>query len=124
MSILMIVNPASAEGRIIRPRGNQHMPRVTVETSHALSEEEAVQRLKDKLSALKETYQGQFSDLCEEWNGNTFSYSFRAAGMKFAGTVTVQDSLVKLAAVLPLATIMFRGVIKAQVDKQLGELLA
>ena len=100
------------------------MPRVTVETSHALSGEEAMQRLKDKLSALKDTYQGQFSDLREEWNGNTFSYSFRAAGMKFAGTVTVQDSLVKLAAVLPLATIMFKGVIKAQVDTQLGELLA
>jgi len=124
MSILTIVRPASAEGQIVRAGGNQHMPRVTVETSHALTEEEAVQRLKDKLSALKDTYQGQFSDLREEWNGNTFSYGFKAAGMKFAGTVTVQDSLVKLAAELPLATIMFKGMIKAQIDKQLGELLA
>ena len=124
MSILLIVRPAFAEGQIIRARGNQPMPRVNVETSHALSGEEAMQRLKDKLSALKEAYQGQFSDLREEWSGNTFSYGFKAAGMKFAGTVTVQDSLVKLAAELPLATIMFKGMIKTQVAKELGELLA
>jgi hypothetical protein len=100
------------------------MPRLTVETSHTLSEQEAMRRLQEKVGALKDTYQGQFSDLEEQWNENTFSFGFRAAGMTFAGTATVEAARVRLDAQLPLAVMMFKGMIQARVNQELGSLLA
>jgi hypothetical protein len=100
------------------------MPRLTIETSHRLGEEEALRRLKDKVGALKATFQGQFSDLREEWNGNTFSFGFRAAGMKVAGRATVAAAQVTLDAELPLAVTVFKGMIRARVNEELGNLLA
>jgi hypothetical protein len=100
------------------------MPRLTVETSHTLGEEEALRRLKDKVSALKETYQGHFSELSEEWNGNTFSFGFKAAGMKIAARGTVEPSQVRLDTELPLAVMVFKGMIRARINQELGSLLA
>jgi hypothetical protein len=100
------------------------MPRLTIETPHALAGEEALRRLKDKVSSLKETYRDQFSDLREEWNGNALCFGFKAAGMKFAGTATVEASQVKLSTDLPLMLMMFKGTIEARVGEELGSLLA
>ena len=100
------------------------MPRLTVETSHMLGNEEALRRLKDKVSALKETYQGHFSELREEWDGNTFSFGFKAAGMKVAGRAMVEASQVRLAAELPLAVMVFKRMIQARINEELGSLLA
>ena len=100
------------------------MPRVIVETSHALGRQEAVRRLKEKFSAVSATHQDKVGDLHKEWNENTLSFGFRAAGMKIAGTVTVEDSEVKLAAKLPLAAIMFKGMIEERIREELGDLLA
>ena len=76
------------------------------------------------MSALKDTYRNRFSDLHEQWDDGTLSFRFRAAGMKVAGTATVEDSQVKLDAKLPLAAIVFKNMIKARVDKELASLLA
>lgn len=100
------------------------MPRITVETSHALDVDEAMRRLKDKLAAAKDTYRGQFSDFREEWNGHTFSYAFRAAGMKFSGTAALDGSRVRLDADVPLAVMMFKGMIQARIADELSVLLA
>ena len=100
------------------------MPRVTIETSHALGQEEALRRLKQKISVIKDTYQGQFSDLCEQWNENTLSFGFKATGMKVSGTVTVEDSQVKLAAKVPLAAMVLKGVVQRRVRDELDKLLA
>jgi len=99
------------------------MPRLTVKTSHMLGEEEALRRLKDKVSALKETYQGHFSELREEWDGNTFSFGFKAAGMKVTARGMVDASQVKLDAELPLAVMIFKGMIQARINQELGSLL-
>lgn len=100
------------------------MPRLTMEASHALGQEEALRRLKEKFTVAKATYQGQFKDLHEEWRENTLSFSFRAAGMKVAGTVTVEASEVKLDTQLPLPAMMFKGMIRQRVREELSRLLA
>jgi putative polyhydroxyalkanoate system protein len=100
------------------------MPRLTIETSHALGRDEAQRRLKEKLSTLKETYRDQFSDLAEHWNGHSYSFDFKAAGMKIGGTATLGDSQVRLEAQVPLAVMMFKGMIQARVREELGSLLA
>ncbi len=100
------------------------MPRLDIEATHSLGEEEALRPMKGKMDMLKHTFRDRFSDLREEWNGSSLSFAFKAAGMKVAGTITADDSQVKLAAQLPFAAMMFKGMIKTRVDRELGKLLA
>ena len=100
------------------------MPRVSFETSHTLSREDATRRLQEKASSLKDTYQGQFSDLHENWNGNTFSFGLKVMGMQISGTGTVDASQVKVDVEVPLAAMMFKGTIQSRVNQELGDLLA
>jgi len=99
------------------------MPTLKMTTAHALGQEEAVRRLQEKFSVVRETYRDKVSNLDEQWNGNTLSFAFKAAGMKVSGTVTVGAADVQLDARLPLAAIMFKGLIERQIRAELGELL-
>jgi hypothetical protein len=93
-------------------------------TSHALGQEEALRRLKEKFSVVRDTYRAQVSELVEQWCDNTLSFAFKVVGMKVAGTVTVGASQVQLAAELPLAAMIFKGAIEHRVRSELGNLLA
>ena len=100
------------------------MPRLTMETSHALGREEALTRVKGKIDELKQTHRDAFGDLHEQWDGDTLSFGFRAVGMQVKGTATVEDSGVKLAAELPFAAMMFKGKIEQGIRDELDTLLA
>ena len=100
------------------------MPQLNMETSHALGREEALRRLKEKISRVKDTYHSRVSDLYDEWREDTLSFAFKAVGMEFAGTVTVEASAVKLSTKLPFAAMMFKGVIEQRIREELGDLLA
>jgi hypothetical protein len=100
------------------------MPQLTMESSHALGREEALRRLKEKIGRVKDTYQSRVSDLYDEWKDDTLSFGFKAVGMEFAGTVTVEPSAVKLNTNLPFAAMMFKGVIEQKIREELGDLLA
>jgi len=100
------------------------MPTVTVETPHTLGREEALRRLKEKISQAKGAFGAQLSDQHDEWNEETFTFAFKAMGMKVSGTVTAEDSVVKLAAQLPVAAMMFRGMIQQRLRQELADLLA
>jgi len=99
------------------------MPTLKMATAHALGQEEAVRRLKEKFSVVRETYRGHFSDLDEQWHENTLSFGFKAVGMKVSGTVAVGAADVQLHAKLPLAAIVIKGLIERQIRAELGELL-
>ena len=95
-----------------------------MEAPHSLGREEALRRLKDKFSLAKEAYQGQFKDLQEQWDDDSFTFGFKAAGMKVSGLVAVEESRVTLDARLPLAAMMFKGMIRQRVSDELNKLLA
>jgi hypothetical protein len=99
------------------------MPSLNMQTAHALGQDEAMRRLKDKFSVVRGNYSAHVSDLSEVWKENILSFGFKAAGMKVSGTVTVGDSSVQLAAQLPFAAMMFKGMIEKQIRAELGELL-
>ncbi len=100
------------------------MPHLTIEVPHALDQAEAVRRLKEQFRLAQETYQSHLSDLEEEWTDNTLRFSFRAVGMRIAGTLAVEASLVRIAVELPLAASLFKGLIQQQVCEELGKILA
>jgi len=99
------------------------MPKLSMETPHELGQEEATHRLKHGFSFVKSSFGAHLSDVTEQWDGNALAFGFKAMGMKVSGNVAVEDSVVRLDADLPLAAIMFKGVIEQRVRTELERLL-
>jgi len=99
------------------------MPKLNMETPHELGQEEAVHRLKHGFSFVKSSFAGQLSDVSEQWDENRLAFGFKAMGMKVSGNVLVEDSAVKLDADLPLAAVMFKGLIEQRIRTELDRLL-
>ncbi len=100
------------------------MPKLNMESPHALGRDEALRRLKAKVTEAEDAYGSQVNDLQNEWNDQTLSFGFKTMGMSVAGTVAVEDGVVKLSAKLPMAAMMFKGMIEERIRSELGELLA
>ena len=99
------------------------MPQLALEVPHALGQEEAARRLKQRITDASQSYQSQVSDLRQQWDGHTFSFGFLAMGMKVAGTVAVEQARVKLAAELPFAAMLLKGAIEKRIRQEVGEIL-
>ena len=95
-----------------------------METPHSLEQEEAARRLKEKFASVREAYGDQVTDLQDCWDGNTLSFAFRIMGMKISGTVEVAPAVIRMAAKIPLAAMMFRGQVESRVQEELAALLA
>lgn len=100
------------------------MPNLSVGVAHALGREEAVRRLKEEFLNAKARFGQQLSDLEEEWNGNVLRFAFTSFGIRVRGTVTPDDSEVKVAAELPLVALPLKGAVERQIRDELGRILA
>jgi hypothetical protein len=100
------------------------MPQISLEVPHALSQDEATRRLKQRCDLVGAMYGSHVSELRQEWDGHTLSFGFHAMGMKIAGTVAVELEKVKLAANLPLAAVFLKGTIESRIREEVGGLLA
>ena len=99
------------------------MPRLIMEVPHVLGKEEAARRLRDKFDSVRGSFGGQVNDLVETWDGDRLDFGFSTMGMKVAGNVTVGEQDVKMAADLPFAAMMFKGMIESRIRGELGQLL-
>ena len=100
------------------------MPKLTVAVPHALSEDQAVERLKDRFGDLQRRFGDSVSDFEEEWDGNMLRYRFTALGVKVQGTVATADSNVTVTAELPLLAMPLKGTIETQIRGELEKILA
>ena len=100
------------------------MPQLSVEVPHALTPAQAKARLKEKIDSARDSFGGQVNALQEDWDEQGVSFSFQAVGMRVAGRVRVESRRVHVTADLPLAAIMFRGVIEDRVRQELANVLA
>ncbi len=100
------------------------MAQLIMDVPHQLGPEEALQRLRDKLESVRGQFGGQVSDLQEEWRDNELAFAFSAVGMKIAGTVSVAASHVTVAAELPFAAALFKGLIEQRIREELHSVLA
>lgn len=92
--------------------------------SHRLTQDEATKRIKTLLSEVKNRFADKISDLREEWNGNTGTFSFSAMGFSVSGTLTVKSSEVELSGTLPFAAMFFKGKIESTIREQARTKLA
>ncbi len=100
------------------------MPKVTVTVPHALSEDQAVKRLKHRFGDLQRRFGDSVSDFEEQWDGNVLSYRFTTLGVKVQGTVAAADSNVTVTAELPLLAMPMKGTIENQIRGELEKILA
>ena len=100
------------------------MPRFTMNVPHALGQDEAVRRLKERFQAMAEAYQGQVQGLQQDWEGGVLKFAFRAMGISVGGTVTAEPAEVKVETELPLMAMAFKGAIESQLRAELAKILA
>ena len=100
------------------------MAKLDISIPHTLTEEIALDRVRNLLGEVKSTHGDKISGLSESWNGNTGQFSFTAAGFKISGTLRVSASDVNLNGTLPFAASFFRGTIESTIREEAEKILS
>ena len=100
------------------------MPSFGSEVQHQLGQAGAIARLETFVNKVREQYQGQVSNLTEEWNDHELTFSFSAYGIQIQGTLTVEEALVRMTGTLPFAAIAFKGKIESSLADELQKALS
>ncbi len=100
------------------------MPTFSTEVPHQLGAAQATERLKQFVALVRERYRDFVTDLQGDWTDNLLTFAFQAYGFQIQGTLTVDDTVVRLAGSLPWAAVMFRGQIEQAVAGELQRELA
>ena len=99
------------------------MPKITVTEPHRLPKDEALKRIKGLLGQVKAQYADQISNLQEQWDGYSGTFSFAAMGFSVSGTLTVTDQDATVKGDLPLLAGMFKGRIEQTIRERARQLL-
>jgi hypothetical protein len=89
------------------------------QVKHALGKEKATERLKTFLEQVAERYRDQVTHLDGGWNDNQLTFQLTTYGFNIAGSVTVEEEVVRLEGNLPLAALPFRGKIEQSIASEL-----
>lgn len=100
------------------------MPKFAISVPHALGQEEAVRRIKERFDSIAVTHQGQIQGLQQEWQERLMKFAFQAMGVAVSGTVTVEPAEVQVHTELPLMAMMFKGAVESQLREELTKILA
>lgn len=99
------------------------MPKFSIEVPHQLTADDARGRLMRKAEFLQSRFGDQVKDMTQSWADNVLSFGFKTMGMRFDGTVGVEDERVVVNGDLPFAAMMFKGKIESELKQQLEQIL-
>ena len=99
------------------------MPSIQVTVHHKLTEHEAMSRIKNLVTQLKDEHGDKISNIAEEWHARSGKFSFTFHGLPLSGTVDLHPGAVEIHGKLPLAVSLFRGKIKDVIKEKASELL-
>jgi hypothetical protein len=100
------------------------MPKINTSVPHQLTQEEALSRIQGRIARIKAQYSGMVSDLAEDWDGYSGTFSGSARGFSVSGNLTVDPSVVTVKIALPLVALPLKGKIEARIRSELTTLLA
>lgn len=100
------------------------MPKMTMTIPYQISEDEALTRIKGMINEMKDQHGDKVSNLQENWQGNTGTFSLTAQGFKTGGTLTVEPKQIVLNGDIPWAAKPFQGMIEATIRERVDRLLA
>lgn len=99
------------------------MANLNMTVPHNLPEEEALKRIKNLFTKLREEQKGTIDNVEENWQGNSGTFSFTAKGFDLSGSIQVNETGVDIDADLPFAVSLFKGTIKQVINEKASELL-
>ena len=99
------------------------MSALNLNIPHNLPQEEALARIKNLLTKLKEEQKDTISNVQENWQGNKNNFIFKAKGFDLSGNIIVNASDVEINSQLPFAVSLFKGAISDLITKKTKELL-
>ena len=100
------------------------MPSIQVTVHHKLTEHEAMSRIKNLVTQLKDEHGNKVTNVEEEWHARSGKFSFTFHGFDLSGTLNLHPGTVEIHGKLPLAVSIFRGKIKDVIKEKASELLA
>ncbi len=100
------------------------MANLNVNIPHELSQDEALSRIKNLLTKLKEEHKDMVSNVHEEWTDNKGKFAFTAKGFDIDGLISVNQGGVDIDAKLPFALSFFKGSIAKFISEKAQQLLA
>lgn len=100
------------------------MPDLTASIPHQLGRVEAKRRIQEQLGVLRQQHASLFTDLQENWTGDTMAFSICAMGQTVTGQMTVDEQMLHLAVNLPWLLKMMAAPIKHRLELEGKKLLA
>ena len=97
-----------------------------IDYQHALTGEEAYQRINNHLTLLQERYADKISDPSFIWDAACTQMNYRLGfrGYSIHGQITVRDNLVSIEGKLPFMARLFTGKIEERVRRELDLLFS
>jgi len=100
------------------------MPSLRVTVPHSLGREEALRRLRGESEAVKSAFGDRVTNVVERGDEDGLSFGFSVMGMAVEGNVAVDQAEVATTAKVPLAAMMFKGLIEQRLRERLSAVLA
>jgi hypothetical protein len=99
------------------------VPKINMEVPHSPTAEEAKSRLERLAESMQGRFGDQVKDLSHAWADNALAFGFKTLGMRFDGTVGIEENKVVIDGNLPIAAMMFRNKIETEIRQQLERIL-
>jgi hypothetical protein len=100
------------------------MPKLNMTIPHQLTQDEALKRIKSLFGEIKNQFADKISNLREEWNEYTDTFSFSVMGFSVSGTLSVNLCEVELSGNLPFAVSFFKRKIESTIQERATTLLS
>jgi hypothetical protein len=100
------------------------MAKFNMTVPHALTQEEALRRVRGEIENLKRQYGDKIGNLWDNWDNNTYTLQGSALGFAVSGTVRVMSLQIEIDGDLPLLATPFKRRIDAEIRERLTRLLS
>lgn len=100
------------------------MPDLTASIPHQLGRVEAKHRIQEQLGVLRQQHASLFTDLQENWTGDTMAFSISAMGQTVSGHMTIEEQMLHLTVNLPWLLKMIAAPLKQRLELEGKKLLA
>jgi Putative polyhydroxyalkanoic acid system protein (PHA_gran_rgn) len=99
------------------------MPEMTATIPHQLGKAEAKRRIQSQVGSLRHQYGSLFSNLSENWTGDTMAFSLTSMGQTVSGRLEVTDEAVNVAVTLPWVFQVLAQVIQPRIEESVRKAL-
>lgn len=101
------------------------MPKFTKSFPHSLDKDEAVRRLRERISTEKINKSNVVTVTKEVWtNPYNLDFAMSVLAYRIDGSLEIGDEEIKLTVNLPMGAVMFKGMIESQISQQMELMLS